>query len=547
MHLDAEADRAELLLIACLVRAPELAEGHTGSVVSGAEEFGDHTAGRTFDRIRAIREGYPQLAEVGVRYNLDAGLHPHLDRAIAAWDEEAERRHPQLPGCADEVEVLAALVSRRYRHRRVEKLLKSVQHHYQSGANDRAGEDLQELRDLVLTDDDQWVATDPYAAHSAEVLRAELAAVGTGRGFPVHPTLDRLLHQRADWLGELVLLGARTKVGKTALACWWAARLVAAAAVVAPEAQVVYFCTEMTRAELVTRLQRYLPTGQEVGSATPLGRPKYLLFGKEFFARAGTDPAKRLASVKSEIRRFAVANHRWADQHGLDVEQCWFAGCLVDYLTSMLAAGNDFSACEEFIRGADTSLRVFDPGWFGLGGRRYANLAGLPCNVIVCEQVNARREAPQRVTVDHRTQQQVRPTLEPPAPTEINGARALFETASVFCMLARDYEGRVHPPEHAELRVSGRSVMTRQLSLKFVGGIFQFPGEVQVVVNEQPAATAVPGPTEPVQEHEIRLWELPSYVVQPPASPDLAGGLRVARAQWVPVDPEVDAWQPETA
>ncbi|MCK2240654.1 MULTISPECIES: DnaB-like helicase C-terminal domain-containing protein [unclassified Crossiella] len=545
MHADSSGDREELLLAACLVREPSLAEGRTGLVVRGVEEFVDPGLGRAFDRLREIRATHPQLAAVGIRYNLDQGLHPHLDRALAAWDSEAEQRHPQLPACPDEVEVLAALVSRGARHRRFDTLIRAIAHHYRSGDNDRAAESVHELLDLVRTDDDQWVAANPYAEHAAEILRREMEVHGTGRGFPVHPELDVLLHQRADWQGELVLLGARTKVGKTALACWWASRLVGSAGTVAPESQVVFFCTEMTRAELLARIQQYLPDPEQIFSPTPLGRPRFLLFGKEFFARTGSDPDKRLAAFKAEIRRFAVANLRWSEQHGLPVADCWLAGVFVDYLTSMLAAGNDFTVCEEFIRGADTSLRVFDPGWFGLGGRQFTELAGLPSNVMVCEQVNARREPIPKVTTDLRTGQTHRPPLEPPAPTEVNGARSTFETASVFCMLARDHEGRIHPPEQAVLRVSGRSVATRQLPLRFVGGKFEFPGD-PAPAHEQAAVDQVEEPSvDPAAEHAARLWLLPSYVVSPPATEHTDGTLVVAREMWVPLDPQVDGWQPD--
>ncbi|MGO1053075.1 hypothetical protein [Crossiella sp. CA198] len=545
MDADPASDREELLLTACLVRDPSLADGRTGLVVSGSEEFADPGLGRAFDRLREIRSTHPHLATVGIRYNLDLGLHPHLDRALTAWDSEAEQRHPQLPACPDEVEVLAALVSRRARHRRFDALIRTIAHHYRSGDNDRAGEAVHELLDVVRTDDDQWVAADPYAEHAAEILRQEMEVHGTGRGFPVHPELDILLHQRSDWLGELVLLGARTKVGKTALACWWATRLVLAAALVAPESQVVFFCTEMTRAELLGRLQQYLPDPEQVFTPTPLGRPRFLLFGKEFFARAGSDPAKRLAAFKAEIRRFAVANLRWSEHHGLPIADCWLAACFVDYLTSMLASGNDFTVCEEFIRGADTSLRVFDPGWFGLGGRQFTTLAGLSSNVMVCEQVNARREPTPRITTDPRTGHTHRPPLEPPAPTEVNGARSTFETASVFCMLARDHEGRIHPPEQAILRISGRSVATRQLTLRFVGGKFEFPGD-PTPARELPAAELVEEvPVDQADEHVTRLWSLPSYVIAPPASEQVDGTLVVAREVWVPVDSAVAAWQPD--
>ena len=185
------------------------------------------------------------------------------------------------------------------------------------------------------------------------------------------------------------------------------------------------------------------------------------------------------------------------------------------------------------MRGVDTCLRVFDPGWFGLDAARFADLAGLRCNVLVCEQVNARREPPPRAT---RTGDEHRPPLDPPAPTEINGARSTFEVASVYCMLARDHEGRIHPPEHAIMRLSGRSVVTRELTLRFTKGIFTLPGEPAEAATAEPADEA-----EPLRQ---RIWALPCYVLAPPATTTTTGALVPSQDRWVPLDPAVEGRQP---
>lgn len=548
MNSDADAVDEELLLTAGLVREPAMADGHTHLVSSGGEEFADTDLGTLFDRLREIRAASPDLSGIGIRYNLDPALHLPLDRALAAWDREAEQRHPQLPVCADEIEMLAASINRRWRHRTVERLAGLMQHHYRSGDNDRAGEIATEIRSLVRTHDDQWEDNDPYADHTLEVLHAELAAADNGRGFSVHPKLDSLLHRRSDWRGELILLAAKTKVGKSRLAGWWAVRLMLSASQLAPEAQVVIFCTEMERPEITQMLTDYLAVGQHVMTNTPKGRPRFLLFGKEFFGKVGTDVQNRLRAVNAEIRRFASANLNWARHHDLDVADCWFAGIFVDYLTSMLAVRNDFSVCEEFVRGVDTSLRVFDPGWFGLDLRRFGELVGLRCNVVVCEQVNARRETAGRVTVDPHTGQASGPPLDPPAPTEINGARSTFEVATVYCMLARDWEGKIHPVEHAVMRISGRSAATREMTLRFVGGLFEIPGgeaptdhatsTARTLPNDSPDAAAA----EPDQRDWV--WTLPCYVLAPPAAAAPDGTLTPCRDRWVPVDAPGDDSNP---
>ncbi|MCO1581652.1 hypothetical protein M8C13_38480 [Crossiella sp. SN42] len=549
---DLNALHDESALVACLVREPTLAAGRTTLVGSGTEEFVDRELGQLFDRLRTIRDTHPQLAGLGIRYNLDPELHVPLDRALAWWDREANQPHPQLPVVPEEVEMVAAAVNRRWRHRQVDNLFATARHHYLSGAHEQAAEVAAELRELVRTSGERWEDTDPYAEHTADRLTAELVTHATGRGIAVHPRLDALLHHRTDWLAELVLLGAKTKVGKTRLAAWWAIQVATSAAHVFPETQVVFFCTELTRAEIVLLLQGYCPDGRLLFEPTPAGRPRMLLFGKEFFARVGSDPQARLRAVKTELRRFAAANLRWARQHELAVADCWFAGIVVDYLTSMLATGSDFSVCEEFVRGVDTSLRVFDPGWVGLDPARFAELTGQHCTVLVCEQVNARREPPPKVTVDSRTGKTHRPPLDPPAPTEINGARALFETASVYLMLARDPDGRVHPPEEAVLRVSGRSVASCEFPLRYAGGIFELLGDSLpgTLAEKAEPDRLSPQRTSPVAveptEQQL-LWARPPYVVAPPLSPQADGASGVSHERWVRADPARKGWAPPGA
>ncbi|MCK2240980.1 MULTISPECIES: hypothetical protein [unclassified Crossiella] len=550
---DPNALHDETTLVACLVREPGLAAGRTAPVACAAEEFTDAELGQLFDRLRAIRETHPQLTGVGIRYNLEPDLHAVLDRALAWWDQEANQTHPRLPAVADEVEMAASAVNRRWRKRQIASVAAEVQHRYASGDHDGAGELAAELREMVRTSGEAWEEVDPYAEHTGDALIADLAHQATGRGLAVHPRLDALLHHRTDWLGELVLLGAKTKVGKTRLAGWWASRIADSAERTCPEAQVMFFCTELTRAELVALVQGYCPDGHLLFDPTPGGRPRMLLFGKEFFARIGGDPQARLRAVKTELRRFAAANLRWAQRHDLVAADCWFAGIIIDYLTSMLSSGNDFATCEEFVRGVDTSLRVFDPGWLGLDSARFADLAGLHCTVLVCEQVNARREPPARVTVDPRTGKTHRPPLDPPSPTEINGARSTFETATVYLMLARDPDGRVHPPEQAVLRVSGRSVASCEIPLRFGGGVFEVLGDAPSSARQSESARQsderrpVPKPTvaaEPEPTLHERVWAIPAYVLAPPANTGPDGSLVPSQDRYVPADPTQKGWSP---
>ncbi|WHT22535.1 hypothetical protein N8J89_16165 [Crossiella sp. CA-258035] len=529
---DCTGQQDELALVACLVREPALAEGHTTVISTGAEEFIDLELGALFDQLRAIRDTRPQLTGLGIRYTVETDLHPALDRALAWWDREANQLHPLLPTVAEEVALLARAIHARWRERQIEATFATARHAYRNGEHDQAGEQVVKLGELMSTGDDPVDNINPYTEHTPEVLTAELAELSTGSGLAVHPRLDALLHHRADWRDELVLLGAKTKVGKTRLAGWWISRICASAAHTRPEAQQLVFCTELTRAELLAMLQDYQQPDSPLRQPTPHGRPRLLLFGKEFFARVGGDPPARLRAMKNELRTFAAANLHWAHRHHLAVADCWFAGIVIDYLTSMLAAANDFATCEELVRGLDTSMRIFNPGWVGLDAHRFGELAGLHCNVVVCEQVNARREPPSKITVDQRTGKIHRPPLDPPSPTEINGARSTFETATVYLMLARDPDGRANPPEEAVLRVSGRSVASAEFPLRFHNGTFH-------LAETSPPATVAAHPTP--REH---VWTTPPYVLAPPAVLRPDGTLEPSQDRWVPLDPALKNWTP---
>lgn len=507
----------ERLLLAAVLRLPfDNLAPHLETLTP--DHFTDPDLGACFPVVFEAKRENPHLGVYVLQTRLAPNHQALIEEALNAFDRYERRDGPlTLPDIHALAQLLHTHRVQRLAHLQTASALQALA----AGDTDTCVDQFRELLGLFY---EPPPATDPYQDHLPDALEAERSRALEGKGFAIHPQIDALLRERKDWAGEIILLGAQSKSGKTRMLLWIIAQMLRSELERNPasEHQWVIYNSEMTRASLLHILERSLGDQHAAlaTSTTPSGRPRLLWRAKDnyFTTVARTTsytPAARLAAIHRDLTIWARANCATATASGLPVADCHFAAVAFDYATSLFSDSVDFSTCTRFARQMDLHLRAFDPDFYLIPSPHREAYRGLPTMVITLEQVTMRSEA---------TRHKVSEGLQPPHCSHINGPRAQYEGATAFFMLGRDFEGRHFPSSHAVLGLSGRACKEHVFALRFGDdGVFTLQ------------ATPLDRPTAPTNPGNTRLLRLNDacYVARPPAVQNTPGDPRMSSAAFL--------------